>query len=145
MGSKTTASVTIHISIDVPELEPGLAFYCGVFGLRERARPFPTMAVLDGNNVTICMHGKAAGTQSSAAGQELRHYERHWTPVHIDFHVSDFDAVVERAQAAGARVENEFRNGPKAVVFCSDPFGNGFCIIEDEVSPSDAAAAGVEA
>lgn len=120
----------VNLSIDVPELEAGLRFYAAVFGFVEKARPFPTMAVLDANNVTVCMHAKPAGTKSSAAASEPRRYERHWTPVHLDFDVPDLDAVLANVRAEGGTIENEFRNqGPRPVAFCSDPFGNGFCVI----------------
>ena len=50
--------------------------------------------------------------------------------MHLDFHVEDFDAALERVRAGGGAIENEFRNqGPKPVAFCGDPFGNGFCVI----------------
>jgi predicted enzyme related to lactoylglutathione lyase len=88
------------------------------------------MAVLDANNVTVCMHEKAAGTKSSPGGAEVRRYERHWTPVHLDLHVPDLDAVLAKVRAEGGTIESEFRTqGPKPVAFCSDPFGNGFCVI----------------
>jgi predicted enzyme related to lactoylglutathione lyase len=124
------ARPSVHVSIDVPDLEEGIRFYGGVFGFAEVTRPFPTMAVLDANNVTVCMHQKAFGTKSSIGGAELRHYARHWTPVHLDLHVSDLDAVLTKVRAEGGTVENEFRTqGPSPVAFCSDPFGNGFCVI----------------
>jgi predicted enzyme related to lactoylglutathione lyase len=126
------ARPTVHFSIDVPSLESGLRFYGLVFGFTESARPFPTMAILDANNATVCMHEKAAGTKSSPGGADVRRYERHWTPVHLDIHVTDLDAVLEKIRAEGGAVENEFRTqGPKAVAFCSDPFGNGFCVIAE--------------
>lgn len=122
--------MTVHLSIDVPDLAAGLRFYGEVFGFVETARPFPTMAILDANNLTICMHEKAAGTKPSQVGSEVRRYERHWTPVHLDAHVPDFDAVLSRIRAEGGLIENEFRaHGPKPAAFCSDPFGNGFCVI----------------
>lgn len=128
--SKTSKRPSVHVSIDVPALDEGLRFYGEVFGFLETARPFPSMAILDANNVTVCMHEKVAGTKSSALGSEARHYERHWTPVHLDLHVHDFDAVLERVRTLGGAVENEFRTqGPKPAAFCSDPFGNGFCVI----------------
>lgn len=121
----------MHVSIDVPDLEAGLAFYASVFGFVETARPFPTMAILDANNVMVCMHAKPAGTKSSPAGP-VREYGRHWTPVHLDLHVPDLDAVLDRLRAAGGTIEQEFRShGPMPTAFCSDPFGNGFCVIED--------------
>ncbi|MFL5308096.1 MAG: VOC family protein [Polyangia bacterium] len=127
---KAAPRPSIHFSIDVPELEAGLRFYGAVFGFVETARPFPTMAVLDANNATVCMHAKQAGSKSSPAGAERRRYERHWTPVHLDLHVDDFDAVLDKVRAQGGAIENEFRTqGPMPAAFCSDPFGNGFCVI----------------
>lgn len=127
---KASVRPSVHVSIDVPELEAGLRFYGRVFGFVEQARPFPTMAVLDANNVSVCMHEKASGSRSSTAGEAKRHYERHWTPVHLDLHVHDFDAVLDEVRAAGGTIENEFRDqGPMPVAFCGDPFGNGFCVI----------------
>jgi predicted enzyme related to lactoylglutathione lyase len=126
------ARPTVHVSIDVPDLESGLRFYAEVFGFVETARPFATMAILDANNVSVCMHQKATGSKSSPIGSELRHYERHWTPVHLDLHVPDFDTVLAKARSAGGVIESEYRNqGPRPVAFCSDPFGNGFCVIGD--------------
>lgn len=124
------ARPTVHVSIDVPSLDDGLRFYCSVFGFVEKARPFPTMAILDANNVTVCMHEKAAGTKSSTGGAEVRRYERHWTPVHLDLHVSDIHAALDKLRSEGGVVEDEFlTGGPKPAAFCSDPFGNGLCII----------------
>jgi len=64
--------------------------------------------------------------------EDRRRYSRHWTPVHIDLHVSDLDAALASIRAEGGKVERELRNvGPKNVAFCSDPFGHGFCVIEE--------------
>lgn len=126
---------TLNLSIDVPNLENGLRFYTRVFGFVETARPFPTMAILDANNVTVCMHEKDPGTKSSPGGADTRRYERHWTPVHIDFHVPDLDATLSLVRSEDGSVEVEFRTqGPKPVAFCSDPFGNGFCVIGEPAS-----------
>ncbi len=125
---------SINVSIDVPELEAGLQFYGEVFGFIETARPFATMAILDANNVTVCMHAKQAGSRSSAGGADQRRYERHWTPVHLDVHVEDFDAVLSKVRAQGGTIESEFRTqGPRPTAFCSDPFGNGFCVMGPRV------------
>ena len=129
------ARPSVHISIDVADLEAGLRFYTEVFGFVETARPFPTMAILDANNVSVCMHEKAGGSNSSSAGSDRRRYERHWTPVHLDLHVEDFDAVLSKVRAQGGAIENEFRTqGPKPAAFCSDPFGNGFCVIGESAA-----------
>ena len=124
------ARATVNVSIDVPDLEAGLQFYAAVFGFAETARPFPTMAILDANNVSVCMHAKPAGSRPSPTGRDVRRYQRHWTPVHLDLHVDDFDVALGKVRAEGGTIENEFRSeGPKPAAFCSDPFGNGFCVI----------------
>lgn len=130
------ARPSVHVSIDVPDLEAGLRFYGEVFGFVETARPFPTMAILDGNNVSVCIHEKPSGSKSSSAGADKRHYERHWTPIHLDLHVADFDAALDKVRARGGAIENEYRtHGPRPAAFCSDPFGNGFCVIGEIAGP----------
>lgn len=136
--SSAATRPSVHLSIDVPDLAAGLRFYGEVFGFVEKARPFPTMAILDANNVSVCMHEKAAETVSSTGGTDKRRYERHWTPVHLDLHVEDFDAVLERIRAGGGAIENEYRTeGPRPAAFCSDPFGNGFCVIGGRAAPAE--------
>lgn len=120
----------VHLSIDVPDLGAGLRFYAAVCGFRETARPFPTMAILDANNLTVCLHEKPAGSPSAGEGSQSRDYLRHWTPVHLDLHVADFEATLMRLTAAGGRIERAYREGgPRPAAFCADPFGNGLCII----------------
>lgn len=127
-----SGSVTVNFSIDVPDLAAGLRFYGRVFGFVETARPFPTMAVLDAGNATLCLHEKPAGSRPTPDESPLRDYGRHWTPVHLDLHVPALDPVLARVRAEGGRIEREFRDtGPRPVAFCSDPFGHGFCVIAE--------------
>lgn len=137
MSASSHSRPSVHVSIDVPNLAEGLRFYGDVFGFVETARPFASMAILDANNVTVCMHEKPSGTKSSSAGAATRHYDRHWTPVHLDLHVRDFDDTLAKVRARGGAIENEFRTqGPLPAAFCSDPFGNGFCVIgESDPAP----------
>ena len=82
-------------------------------------------------NFSICLLEKHTGTQPCINTQELRHYERHWTPVHIDFYVDDLELALANALKAGALKEQYFENPEHgSVAMCSDPFGNGFCLIE---------------
>lgn len=118
------------VSIDVPNLDEGLRFYCGALGLSEVARPVPTYAILECGEAQIGLFEKAAGTKPAQGSDGVRRYERHWTPVHIDFHVDEFDAVLAKALDAGAKCEQKFDvQGRPPIAFCSDPFGNGFCIV----------------
>ena len=118
-------------TIDVPELGAGVAFYAAL-GWRERARPLPVMAVLEQDGQSLLLMQKQAGSKPTPAEGPRRDYARHWTPVHLDFHVADYDAALAAALAAGATCEarHETMPGRPRVAFLSDPFGHGFCLIE---------------
>ena len=68
---------------------------------------------------------------SAGAGESLRRYDRHWTPVHLDVVVEDLEAALSRALAAGAGAETEIRTEARGkIVVLADPFGHGICRIE---------------
>ena len=118
------------VSIDVPSLDDGLAFYRDALGLAEIARPVAAYAVLQCGEATRGLIARAAGSKPAKGSDDVRRYERHWTPVHIDFHVEDFEGCLARAVSAGAKIEQKYAiDGRPPIAFCSDPFGNGFCII----------------
>ena len=118
------------VSIDVPRLDDGLQFYRDALGFAEVARPVATYVILACGDAHIGLMEKAAGSRPAQGSEEVRRYERHWTPVHIDFHVDDFAAFLAKALNAGAKCEQKFEvNGRPPIAFCSDPFGNGFCVM----------------
>ena len=118
------------VSIDVPELDAGLRFYRDALGLTEVARPVPTYVVLKCGGSQIGLMEKAAGSKPAKGSDDVRRYGRHWTPVHIDFHVDDFETFLEKALNAGAICEQKYEiTGRPPIAFCADPFGNGFCVI----------------
>jgi catechol 2,3-dioxygenase-like lactoylglutathione lyase family enzyme len=118
------------VSIDVPRLDEGLRFYRDALGLAEVARPMATYVILDCGGARIGLMEKAAGSRPAQGSDDVRRYERHWTPVHIDLHVEDFEAFLSKAVDAGATCEQKFDvAGRPPIAFCSDPFGNGFCIV----------------
>lgn len=117
------------INIDVDDLERAIAFYRDAFGLRP-GRSFGASGMeMLGGNAPLYLLAKEAG--SRAAGERRRDYQRHWTPVHLDMVVEDVEAAVERALAAGAKLEGQIRvNDWGAIAGLSDPFGHGFCLLE---------------
>jgi len=121
----------VSISIDVPDLAEAVQFYTSAFGFSKSAEPIPGVVVLRAGNTEICLLEKSPGSKASNYTQETRHYERHWTPVHMDIHVDDLKAALRTAIDSGALREQLLEN-PKhgSVAFCSDPFGHGFCLIE---------------
>jgi predicted enzyme related to lactoylglutathione lyase len=123
--------ISVSVSVDVPSLEEGIRFYGEVFGFEKVSEPYPGVAVLRVAGAKLLLLAKSAGTCPCPVPEATRRYERHWTPVHIDFHVDDFKAILKRAIGAGAIQERLFEtHGRPSVAFCCDPFGHGFCLIE---------------
>ena len=123
--------ISVSVSIDVPDLADGIRFYTDALGFAKVSEPVPGVAVLRVGASEICLLEKAPGSIPSPHTQEQRHYQRHWTPVHLDFHVDDLKSALARALKAGAKQEQLFENPEHgSAAFCSDPFGHGFCLIE---------------
>lgn len=123
--------ISVAVSIDVPSLEEGIRFFGNAFGFRKVSEPYPGIAILRADGAELLLLARGAGTSPCPAAGATRYYKRHWTPVHIDFHVDDFDAALQRAIRSGAIQEKLFSGGDRpSVAFCSDPFGHGFCLIE---------------
>lgn len=122
----------ILVNIDVDELERAIAFYTAALDLRLGRRLFDgSVAEMLGASSTIYLIAKPAGSVPAPGAASVRDYRRHWTPVHLDFIVDDVSAAVERAVAAGARLEGDIQSfgwGRQATL--SDPFGHGFCILQ---------------
>jgi uncharacterized glyoxalase superfamily protein PhnB len=85
--------------------------------------------LLGGPTPLYLLHNDA-GSAATEDG-DVRDYERHWTPLHLDWVVDDIEAALARAVAAGATLEQSVRErrwGRIAVL--ADPFGHGFCLIQ---------------
>jgi lactoylglutathione lyase len=129
------------VNIDVDDLARAVAFYCDGLGLTAGRRFGDGAAEILGASAPIYLLRKEAGSAAFAAGDRRRAYERHWTPVHLDFVVPDIRGALERARAAGARVESGVRTEEWGrIALLSDPFGNGFCLIEFSARGYDAIA-----
>jgi len=122
--------VSLLVNIDVDDLESATRFYCEGLGLKI-GRRFDGWIELVGAAAPIYLLPKAAGTPVSPASSQARDYRRHWTPVHLDFAVTDVRAAIERALLAGATLERDVTTHAYGLLaLLSDPFGNGFCLIE---------------
>jgi predicted enzyme related to lactoylglutathione lyase len=133
--------VQLLVNIDVEDLERAVAFYTDALGLRPGRRLFAgSVAELMGASSPIYLLARPAGTAPFPGAASGRNYRRHWTPVHLDFQVADLAAALERARAAGAKLEGQvdsFAWGTQARL--RDPFGNGFCLIQPTAQGYDAA------
>jgi predicted enzyme related to lactoylglutathione lyase len=119
------------INIDVGDLAQAGRFYTAAFGLTIGRRLGGIAVELLGGPAPIFLLAKPAGTQAAPSTTQLRTYERHWTPVHLDFVVDDIDAALVRALDAGARLEQPVGShswGKLALL--ADPFGHGFCLVQ---------------
>jgi catechol 2,3-dioxygenase-like lactoylglutathione lyase family enzyme len=122
--------MNLLVNIDVDDLEKGTRFYCDGLGLRV-GRRFEGWTELLGGAAPIYLLPKKAGTPVSSAAQQTRDYRRHWTPVHLDFVVSDLEKAIARAVAAGATREGDTSDHAYGkLALMADPFGNGFCLLE---------------
>lgn len=121
----------LRACIDVDDLEKAIAFYTGTFGLKLGRREGSEWAELLGASSPIDLLARPAGSPASPTTSSVREYRRHWTPVHLDFTVTDLNAVVERARAAGATLDRDIQERPWGrMANLSDPFGHGFCLLE---------------
>ena len=123
--------MNLLVNIDVDDLDKAIRFYSIVFGLTV-GRRFGAFGVeMLGSTAPIYLLVKEAGTAPSEMTSQRRGYERHWTPVHLDFVVEDITSAAQRAEAAGARLEKPIATqkwGKLAIM--ADPFGHGFCFVQ---------------
>ena len=131
------------INIDVDDLARATKFYCQAFDLHIGRRFGEDGIELLGADAPIYLLAKRAGSRATPTASDERRYQRHWTPVHLDFVVTDLAAAIARAEAAGAVREGDVRTARWGrIATLADPFGNGFCLIEflnrgyDEIASS---------
>lgn len=123
--------LTLLANIDVEDLEKAIEFYGSALGLRLGRRLSESIAEMLGASSAIYLLAKPSGGPVSPSTPQRRDYQRHWTPVHLDFVVEDIDAAVHKAQAAGAQLEGDIQTHKWGhIANLADPFGNGFCLIE---------------
>ena len=124
------------ITLGVADLERARRFYEEGLGWR-RGNDHDEVVFFQIGGAVLALYPRhllakpTGSTPTATTPQQHRDYRRHWTPVHLDFIVPDVASAVRRAEAAGARLEEEIRThewGRIAVM--ADPFGHGFCLIE---------------
>lgn len=129
------------INIDVPELEPAIAFYTRAFGLQLGRRFGPDFAELVGAQAPIYLLVKKASTPATPGQESKRSYVRHWTPVHLDFVVPDIGVALAHALDAGAKQESAISDHAYGkLVLLSDPYGHGACFLQFNARGYDAIA-----
>jgi predicted enzyme related to lactoylglutathione lyase len=110
------------ICIDVDDVNRAVQFYGRGIGLTV-VRQEPDWAQLKVGEQTIWLMQVPTGPDEAIS----RDYGRHWTPVHLDFHVDDIDKAIERAVANGGKLERRPKEG---LANLSDPSGNGVDLVQ---------------
>src|SRR5688500_7968333 len=95
------------VNIDVDDLETAANFYQHAFELTIGRRFGLHALELTGADAPIYLLAKGPGSTPFPGASEVRDYERHWTPVHLDFAVDDLEAALLRAERAGAKKESK--------------------------------------
>jgi len=119
------------VNLDVDDLEKAVRFYGSAFGLTVGRRFGAYGVEMLGSSAPIYLLVKSLGTPASDTTSQRRSYQRHWTPVHLDFVVDEIEPAVESAVLAGGRLEQPIAThkwGKLALM--ADPFGHGFCFVQ---------------
>ncbi len=123
--------VDLLVNIDVDDLGRAETFYTSAFDLSVSRRFGCDGLELAGGSSRIYLLLKAAGSQATGSVTSARVYDRHWTPVHLDIVVSDINAAVQKALAAGAILERPVQASAWGkLALMADPFGHGFCLVQ---------------
>ena len=123
--------IKISVSIDVSNLKQAETFYIEALGCKKLRDQGTDMVVLATDNCDIYLQEKEAGTKPLVSSAVVRDYERHWTPVHLDFLTENIDEVVKKILQLGGLHEGGESGDWGSIAHCADPFGNGFCVINE--------------
>jgi len=119
-----------EVCIDVENAEQAVEFYRAI-GLTLVKSDSGWARMADGDTVFWIME-MPFSSSASPASEIPRSYQRHWTPVHLDFVVADLEATVARAMAAGGTMEGPIQERPGGGRLANvvDPSGNGVDLVQ---------------
>ncbi|MCF6257880.1 MAG: lactoylglutathione lyase [Gammaproteobacteria bacterium] len=123
--------IKISVSIDVSNLKKAEVFYIEALGCKKVRDQGSDMVVLSVENSDIYLQEKEPGTKPLISNSVVRDYERHWTPVHLDFICDNVDELVSKILKLGGSHEGGDSGDWGSIAYCADPFGNGFCVINE--------------
>ncbi|MFT5849958.1 MAG: putative enzyme related to lactoylglutathione lyase [Patiriisocius sp.] len=123
--------IKISVSIDVSELKKAEIFYIEALGCKKVRDQGSNMIVLSVYNADIYLQKKEPGSKPIPSSEVVRDYGRHWTPIHLDFLCTNVDERVKKVVELGGLHEGGESGDWGSIAYCVDPFGNGFCIINE--------------
>jgi len=92
--------IKISVSIDVSNLKKDETFYMEALGCK-KVRDQGSMVVLSVENSHIYLQEKEGGTKPLKSSDVVRNYDRHWTPIHLDFLSDKVDEIVAKVVELG--------------------------------------------
>jgi len=121
----------VHAYIDVTDLARGIEFYCAGLELVHKRHLGPRWVKLEGANLPFFLLADRPAVAELGTTKVQRDFGRHWTPVHLDFIVTDLDGTVARLCDLGASLDREIQIREYGrIANMGDLFGNGFDLIE---------------
>jgi predicted enzyme related to lactoylglutathione lyase len=122
----------LRVCLDVDDVARAIAFYVDALGLSVGRRFDSRWVELLGAPVPIDLLERRPGTSANPRPDApARTYERHWTPVHLDFVVDDMDGTIGRVLRAGGVLEGDVATHAYGrLARMADPWGHGFCLLE---------------
>lgn len=121
----------LRICIDVDDMAQAINFYTQGLGLQTGRQLKGDWTEILGASSPIDLLLNAAGTRPLAAADSTRNYQRHWTPVHLDFVVDDIESAVAQLQKYGAVLEIPISDRAWGrIAGPADPFGHGLDLVE---------------
>ncbi len=121
----------VALSMDVPDVPAAELFFSRGLGFKKLRNEPPNAVVMDAGGLELWLLSRAEGSVAVPNKELSRSYQRHWTPIHLDVLVDDLDEALNRAVNAGAIQERDIVSEDNmSFAVCSDPFGNGFCLIK---------------
>jgi catechol 2,3-dioxygenase-like lactoylglutathione lyase family enzyme len=121
----------IRICIDVNDMERAVAFYTQGLGLQCGRRFQGGFVELLGGGSPIDLLLQTEGSSPVAGSTATRSFQRHWTPVHLDFVVDDIDTAVARLLQHGAVLEQPVTDRVWGrIAGLADPFGHGIDLLQ---------------
>ena len=108
-----------------------MEFYCGGLGLTQKRQLSPRWVELAGANLPLLLLADRPAMAELGATKVPRDFGRHWTPVHLDFIVTNLDEMVARLCHLGASLDPDIQIREYGrIANLADPFGNGFALME---------------
>ena len=123
--------IKITVSIDVSSLKQAETFYTKALGCKKIRDQGSNMIVLSTENCDIYLQEKEPETKPLPSSEVVRDYSRHWTPIHLDFITKNIDEIVKKVLELGGSHEGGESGDWGSIAYCADPFGNGFCVINE--------------